>query len=81
MTIEEALEVLKGYLDKLINMPYALDCDIKAFDIAIRCMEALPKVREEIAERKRNSGGEPNRDLAFNVCLQIIDRHLKEVEE
>lgn len=35
----------------------------------------LDKIRAEIEERKLNSGGEPNRELAFNVCLQIIDKY------
>lgn len=38
----------------------------------------LDKVRAEIEERKLNSGGEPNRELAFNVCLQIIDKYAEE---
>lgn len=38
----------------------------------------LDKIRAEIEERKLNSGGEPNRELAFNVCLQIIDNYAEE---
>ena len=38
----------------------------------------LDKIRAEIEERKLNSGGEPNRELAFNVCLQIIDKYAEE---
>ena len=38
----------------------------------------LDNVRAEIEERKLNSGGEPNRELAFNVCLQIIDNYAEE---
>ena len=38
----------------------------------------LDEVRAEIEERKLNSGGEPNRELAFNVCLQIIDKYAEE---
>jgi hypothetical protein len=37
--------------------------------------EVLDKIRAEIDERMRNSGGEPNRKLAFDVCLQIIDKY------
>ena len=40
----------------------------------------LDKIRAEIEQRKLNSGGEPNRVLAFNVCLQIIDKYKTEVE-
>ena len=38
----------------------------------------LDKIRAEIEERKLKSGGEPNRELAFNVCLQIIDEFMSE---
>lgn len=41
----------------------------------------LDKVRAEIEERKLNSGGEPNRELAFNVCLQIIDGYMTEEDK
>ena len=41
----------------------------------------LDNLRAEIEQRKKNSGGEPNRDLAFNVCLQIIDNYRNEVSE
>ena len=40
--------------------------------------EVLDKIRAEIEERKLYSGGEPNRELAFNVCLQIIDKYAEE---
>ena len=33
----------------------------------------LQQIREEIEARKCNSGGEPNRELAFDVCLKLID--------
>ena len=42
--------------------------------------EVLDKIRAEIEKRKLNSGGEPNRELAFNVCLQIIDKYKAESE-
>jgi hypothetical protein len=35
----------------------------------------LEDIRNEIEARKHNSGGEPNRELAFNVCLEIIDKY------
>ena len=41
----------------------------------------LDKIKAEIEERKKNSGGEPNRDIAFDVCLQIIDKYKSESEE
>lgn len=42
--------------------------------------DVLDKIRAEIEERKKNSGGEPNRDIAFNVCLQIIGEYMAESE-
>ena len=41
--------------------------------------DTLDKIRAEIEQRKKNSGGEPNRDLAFNVCLQIVNKYRNEV--
>lgn len=52
------------------------DCDNKD---CLKCM--LDKIRAEIEERKKNSGGEPNRDIAFNVCLQIIDKYMAEEDK
>ena len=43
--------------------------------------DVLDKIRAEIEQRKKNSSGEPNRDLAFNVCLQIIDKYKAESED
>ena len=66
--------------------PYTINCisfdevqntpTIKAVPI-----DVLDKIRAEIEQRKKNSGGEPNRDLAFNVCLQIIDKYRNEVSK
>ena len=42
--------------------------------------DVLDKIRAEIEERKLNSGGKPNRELAFNVCLKIIDKYKAESE-
>ena len=42
-------------------------------------MDTLDKIRADIEQRKQKSGGEPNRELAFNVCLQIIDHYRNEV--
>ena len=44
-------------------------------------IDLLEGIKAEIKERKLKSGGEPNRELAFNVCLKIIDRHIKEYME
>lgn len=48
---------------------------------ALKQYPVLDKVMAEIEERKLNSGGEPNRELAFNVCLQIIDKYRGNVDE
>ena len=39
-------------------------------------IEVLQEIRQEIEKRRKNSGGEPNRELAFDVCLKIIDTHI-----
>ena len=43
--------------------------------------DVLDKIKDEIEQRKQKSGGEPNRELAFNVCLQIVDKYRSEVSE
>jgi hypothetical protein len=43
--------------------------------------DVLDKIKAEIEERKLNSGGEPSRELAFNVCLKIIDKYKGSEEE
>jgi hypothetical protein len=37
--------------------------------------DILETLKREISDRKRNSGGEPNRDLAFDVCLKLIEKY------
>lgn len=44
-------------------------------------LRVLQEIRQEIAESKYNHRGEYNRELAFNICLQIIDSKIKEYEE
>jgi hypothetical protein len=82
--------------DYRVYEPFHLPCDYKFYEISgvAICEESfkkmkrledeinavLDKIRAEIEERKKNSGGEPNRDIAFNVCLQIIDRYTKDGE-
>lgn len=74
-------------LEKIHWLGLDNDTAIKC-DLAIRALpsvnpqerEVLDKIRAEIEERKKNSGGEPNRDIAFNVCLQIIDKYKAESE-
>ena len=43
--------------------------------------DTLDNIKAEIEQRKKNSGGEPNRELAFSVCLQIVDKYRGEVSE
>ena len=44
-------------------------------------IEVLQEIRQEIAESKYNHRGEYNRELVFNICLQIIDKKIKELSE
>ena len=41
-------------------------------------IKVLQEIRQEIAESKYNHRGEYNRELAFNICLQIIDIKINE---
>ena len=55
-----------------------------SLDMAIKALQqedVIEKIRAEIKQRKKNSGGDPSRDLAFNVCLQIIDKYKAESED
>ena len=52
------------------------DKDCNRLRKALDNEDVLDKIRVEIEQRKLNSSGEPNRELAFNVCLQIIDKHM-----
>lgn len=80
MTAEEAVKQIKE------NCYFASISEKtkQALDMAIKALEqenVLDKIRAEIERRKKNSGGEPSRDLAFNVCLQIIDKYKAESED
>ena len=75
MKAEEAIEVLKEYLDKLINMPYALDGDILAFEMAIRYMEAWPKVLDDLEDCE-----DAGHWIDISQVFEIINRYLKEGE-
>lgn len=37
--------------------------------------DILETLKRDITDRKRNSGGEPNRELAFDVCLKLIEKY------
>ena len=53
----------------------------EAHKMAIKALEqgdVLREIRQEIAESKYNHRGEYNRELVFNICLQIIDNKIKE---
>ena len=82
MTIKEAIEIIKAYRDKLMNSPSnQLDGDIKAFEIAIRSLEALPEIRKEIASYKDDKLIHAERNEMIDIVLEIIDKYLKEIGE
>ena len=77
-------EIVLKNLNKLLSLvegyPEYEDC----ISYAIEELEQEPildKIRAEIEERKRKGGYEPNRALAFNVCLTIIDKYKAESED
>jgi len=83
--IEKDIEMLNeiiesGWLISDLEKCPAIDACEDAIT-ALKQYPVLDKVRAEIEERKLNSGGEPNRELAFNVCLKIIDKYRGNVDE
>ena len=80
----EDLIVLITYMDSVNPQKPKSECEhdheiLKAYSDGASAV--LDEVRAEIEERKLNSGGEPNRELAFNVCLQIIDGYMTEEDK
>ena len=72
---------LRVKIKKLRYKGIITDKDCDRVITALDNKDTLNKIRAEIEERKLNSGGEPNRELAFNVCLQIIDKYRAESED
>lgn len=94
MTNEEKrnkIQVANILLDVIANLSVPMlmydeekEVTREALENYIKALEQQPildKIRAEIEQRKKNSGGEPNRNLAFNVCLKIIDKYRTESEE
>lgn len=91
MTNEEARAIMTALKQSYINLRTKSDLkkktvkeNIKAYDMAIKALEhdgVLQEIRQEIAESKYNHRGEYNRELVFNICLQIIDKKIKELSE
>ena len=44
-------------------------------------ISVLEDIKAEIEERKCNSGYEPNRQFAFNLCLRILDKYISRKEQ
>ena len=81
MTIEEVIEILKEILELDDSIYQFNPVYLKTLKMAIRSLEALPKIREEIAEaREVYVDGTPVLASKFDLALDIIDRHLKEVQ-
>lgn len=68
--------VINESLHKELDKIPTVEAISKADMVAI-----LDKIRAEIEQRKNNSGEEPNRALAFNVCIHIIDKYRAEGED
>lgn len=80
MTSKEAIIIDKLYKTYQISDDvYKQIMSVAQYERKIE--DVLDKIRAEIEQRKKNSGGEPNRELAFNVCLQIFDKYRNEVSE
>lgn len=83
MTIELALDRMNQILEyKRLGMSeYEIALDTKSLKIAIASLEAWEAVRQEINDLfSKPACYMPNYD-AYKMFLEIIDKHIKEVEE
>ena len=88
MTTNEAFEILNEIkiLDDSMyqyNIKY-----LEALDMAIKALKqygALQEIRQEIADFEEEVYHEPNTDYkayaSVRYCLDIINKHIKEIEE
>ena len=83
MTTQEAIEILK--IDSLSDTEKEADKFCRAFTMAIRSLEAWEKCRQEIDSKIYDISTEDTYDDGKSVgliqALEIIDKHLKEVEK
>ena len=84
MTVEEAIDILTDIRDDVFapmeteEMIVVDELERKALSMAIRSLEAWEKVKEEIKQEQEFAWGLYNDGL--QDALNIIDKHLKEVE-
>ena len=82
MTVEETKDELYRLLSNCVNGAYPLRNNAqrgryrKAVGVAIRSLEAWDKVKEELTDKATFDNVD---DLV--LCMRIINKHLKEVEE
>lgn len=76
MTREEAIKILTPFREAMINQNGCPISDaVYALDVAIQSLEAWGKVKNDLADLWLE-GYSP-----YTEVMEIIDRHLKEVEE
>ena len=81
MTIEETIGRIQDHkIIHKMNEPRAVHIS-EALDMAIRSLEAWEKVKAEIQKYQDPTKKECQFDSALNLCLKIIDKHTREVEE
>ena len=80
MTLDEALKILEEILEVDDSIYQFNPIYLQALKMVICCMEALPKIREEIASYKDDKLIHAERNEMIDIVFEIIDRHLKEVE-
>ena len=80
MTIEEAIDILEE-VKVLDDSIYQYDTAyLEALDIAVKSLEAWAEIKQEINDLfSKPAFYMPNYD-AYKMFLEIIDRHLQEVE-
>ena len=81
MTTQEAIEILK--IDSLSDTEKEADKFCRAYNMAIRSLESWEKVKEEAKafKEKEHTYDYGGFDRAFDGIMDIIDKHLKEVEK
>lgn len=85
--LSDAIKIMKIERDSWSENPRLTIASIykKAFDMAIRSLEAWEKVKREVKYREADDGWNPIYEKGFlagiATALSIIDKHLAEVEK
>lgn len=83
MTREEAIKILSDYEENGCGFCHQGGDEVpQAFDMAVKALEAWEKVIEEITtEQDKASDIRFEEEYAYGIALEIIKKHLGEVED